>query len=227
MNRRYVLSLSFAAIALSWARVLWGAFGSPHIAPADFSRLVLNIVLVKAVVFGVIVALLWAGGESLRGLGFVSPRWLPAIARGILYGVVVFVVLNVVLPTALNALLNLSGGENAGTLTTLFRDPANLLAWIPIGVIGGGMVEEIERAFIITRFEQWMGKQGLYLGLALSSVMFGVAHLYQSTATGMSAAVSGLVFGWIYLRRRSGIEAAASHAFADILGVIAATLLAR
>jgi len=82
MNRRYVLSLSFAAIALSWARVLWGAFGSPHIAPADFSRLVLNIVLVKAVVFGVIVALLWAGGESLRGLGFVSP--LPVLVKGVL-----------------------------------------------------------------------------------------------------------------------------------------------
>jgi hypothetical protein len=36
--------------------------------------------------------------------------------------------------------------------------------------------------------------------------------------------VSGLAFGLIYLRRRSGLEAATSHAFADVLGVIAATL---
>ena len=112
MNRRYVLSLSFAAIALSWARVLWGAFGSAFVAPADFSRLVLNIVLVKAVVFGVIVALLWAGGESLRTLGFVSPRWVSAIGRGLLYGVAVFIVLNVVLPTAIATVLRSPGNEN-------------------------------------------------------------------------------------------------------------------
>lgn len=226
MNRRAVLALSFAAIAVSWARSLWSAFGPPFVAPADFSTLVLNIIVVKAVVAAVILALLWAGGESLRTLGFVSPRWMSAIGRGLALGVAVFVVLDAVLPTALAAMLRLPGAEGAGTLTALFRDPAHLLVWIPIGVIGGGGVEEIERAFILTRFEQLMGKNGLYLGLALSSMMFGVAHLYQSTATGMSAAISGLAFGLIYLRRRSGLESAASHAFADVLGVIGATLLA-
>ena len=219
--------MSLAAIAFAWGRTLWGASGPPFVAPADFSTLVLNIVTTKSIVFIVVLTLLWAGGENLRTLGFISPRWAAAIGRGIAAGAVVFIVLDVVLPTALNAMLNLSGGENAGSLTALFRDPANLLAWIPIGVVGGGVVEEVERAFIITRFEQWMGKKGIFIGLALSSVMFGVAHLYQSTATGISAAVSGLAFGLIYLRRRSGIEAAASHAFADILGVVAATLLAR
>jgi membrane protease YdiL (CAAX protease family) len=221
------LTLSFAAIAVSWARVVWGAFGPPYIPPTDFSTLVLNIVVSKSVVLVVILALLWAGGESLRTLGFVSPRWMSAIGRGILSGVVVFIVLNVMLPTALAAVVRAENSEGAGTLTVLFRDPKNLLAWIPIGVIAGGIVEEIERAFIVTRFEQWQGKRGLYVGVALSSIMFGAAHLYQSTPTGISAAISGLAFALIYLRRRSGIEAAASHAFADVLGVIAATLLAH
>jgi membrane protease YdiL (CAAX protease family) len=56
--------------------------------------------------------------------------------------------------------------------------------WLPIGVIGGGIVEELERAFVLTRFELWMGKNGLYVALVLSSIVFGVAHLYQSTGTG-------------------------------------------
>jgi membrane protease YdiL (CAAX protease family) len=227
VNRRWVLTLSFAAIAVSWSRTFWGAFAPSVAPPPDFATLVLTIAVIKSVVAAVILALLWAGGESLRTLGFVSPRWISAIGRGIAYGVVVFVVLNVALPTALAAVLRLPGSENAGSLTEFFRDPANLLAWIPIGIIGGGVVEEIERAFILTRFELWMGKNGLYIGLLLSSIMFGVAHLYQSTGTGISAAVSGLALGVIYLRRRSGIEAAAAHAFADVLGVIAATLLAK
>jgi membrane protease YdiL (CAAX protease family) len=169
VNRRLVLALSLAVIAFSWGRTLWRASGPPFVAPADFSTLVLNVVVAKVVVAAVILALLWAGGESLRTLGFISPRWGRAIARGLLYGVLVFVILNVALPTALAAVLRLPGGENA----------------------------------------------------------FGIAHLYQSAATGISAAVSGLAFALIYLRRRSGVEAAASHAFADILGVVAATLLAH
>jgi membrane protease YdiL (CAAX protease family) len=226
VSRRQILALSFAAIAVSWGRALWGAFGSQYVAPTEFSTLVLTIVVGKSVVLLVVLALLWPGGESLRTLGFASPRRVQAIGRGIGYGLIIFIVLNVVLPTALASVLRSPGNENVGSLTALFRDPFHLLAWIPIGVIGGGVVEEVERAFILTRFEQWMGKNGIFVGLVLSSAMFGVGHLYQSTATGISAAFSGLAFGLIYLRRRSGIEAAASHAFADVLGVIAATLLA-
>lgn len=227
LNRNRVLALSLAAIAISWGRTLWNGLGSPYVPPADFSTLVLNIVVTKSVIALIVLALLWAGGEGLRTLGFVSPRWMSAIGRGLVYGVIVFVVLNVALPTALAAVLRLPGGENAGSLTGFFRDPSNLLVWLPIGVIGGGIVEELERAFILTRFELWMGKNGLYVALVLSSIVFGVAHLYQSTGTGISAAVSGLAFGLIYLRRRSGLEAATSHACADVLGVIAATLLAQ
>ena len=65
MNRRYVLSRSRVAIAFSWGRVLWGAFGSPYVAPADLAALVLNIVLVKAVVFGVIVAAVVPGTSAI------------------------------------------------------------------------------------------------------------------------------------------------------------------
>ena len=49
--------------------------------------------------------------------------------------------------------------------------------------------------------------------------------LQRVTATAISSGMSGLAFGLIHLRRRSVIEAAASHAAADILAVIAATLL--
>ncbi len=227
MSRRDILTLSFAAIAISWGYTLQAAFVSPFVIPAHFSTLVIDIVIRKTIILGIILLLLRWGHESLRTLGFLPPRWAPAVARGVVYGAGVFVVLNVGLSSILASIMPADSPGVAGSLTAFFRDPAHLLIWIPVGVIAGGVVEEVERAFVLTRFEQWAGKPGLYAGLVLSSAIFGVAHLYQSRSSALSAAVSGFVFGLIYLRRRSGLEAAACHAFADVLGVVVATLLAR
>jgi membrane protease YdiL (CAAX protease family) len=226
VSRRDILTLSFAAIAISWGYTLQAAFFAPVVVPTHFSTLVIDIVIRKTIILGLILLLLRAGQESLRTLGFLPRRLGPAIARGVAYGAGVFIVLNVGLSSILASMMPADDAGVAGSLTAFFRDPAHLLVWIPVGVIAGGVVEEVERAFVLTRFERWAGKPGLYAGLVLSSVMFGVAHLYQSRSSALSAAVSGLVFGLIYLRKRSGVEAAACHAFADVLGVVVATMLA-
>jgi membrane protease YdiL (CAAX protease family) len=225
--RRRILLFSLLVIAVSWSYTLWTAFGTPAVVPERFSTLVLDIAVRKTVVVAAILLLLRLSGESLRTLGFVRVPWVKDIGRGVLYGLGVFIVLNVGLSTILATLLPPENTGVAGTLTRFFTDRSHLLIWIPVGVIAGGVAEEIERAFVLTRFEQWLGRGGLAAGLVLSSLVFGAAHLYQSRSSAMSAAVSGLVFGLVYLRRRSGLEAAACHAFADVLGVVVATLLAR
>jgi membrane protease YdiL (CAAX protease family) len=225
--RRPILVIALLAIAASWSYTLWTAFAAPPALPDRFSTLVLDVAIRKTIVAVAIVVLLRAGGESLRTLGFLSPRWLTAVGRGIVYGGIIFIVLNVGLSTMLAAFLAPEGSGVAGSLTRFFTDPSHLLVWIPIGVVAGGVVEEIERAFVLTRFEEWLGKPGLTAALVASSVIFGAAHLYQSTSSAISAGVSGLGFGLVYLRRRSGLEAAACHSFADVLGVVVATILAR
>jgi len=137
-----------------------------------------------------------------------------------------FVALNVVLSSALSALLP---GPAAGgpSILSFFREPRNLLIWLPIGVIGGGIVEEIQRIFVLTRFEMALGRAGLALGVALSSAMFGFAHLYQGPGAAISNAVSGAVLALLYLRRRSALEPVVAHAFTDVLAMLAATFLAR
>jgi membrane protease YdiL (CAAX protease family) len=113
------------------------------------------------------------------------------------------------------------------SIMSFFTQPRNLLLWIPIGILGGGVVEELQRIFVLTRFEKWLGRRGLILGVALSSAMFGVAHLYQGLGSAISAAVSGLVFALVYLRRRSALEPIVAHALSDVLAIVAATLLAH
>jgi membrane protease YdiL (CAAX protease family) len=113
------------------------------------------------------------------------------------------------------------------SVMTFFKDPANLLAWIPIGIFGGGIVEELQRIFIVTRFEKWLGRPGLILGIVLSSAMFGFGHLYQGLGSAIATAVSGVVFSLVYLRRRSAVEPVTAHAFSDVLAMLGATLLSR
>ncbi len=227
MTQQRVPVLSLSVIALWWAYGIWTAVASPTLIPAQFSDLVLSIAIRKTIVLIAIGILLRLDGDGLQRLGFTSPQWLAHIRRGIVYAVPVFIGIDVVLTTVLGSLISRSSPGAVGAITTFFRDPVHLLAWIPVGVIGGGCVEELERAFVLTRFEKWFGTPGLYVALVVSSVVFGVAHLYQGVSGAIAAGVSGLVFGLVYLRRRSGLEAAACHAFADVLGVIAATLLAK
>ena len=89
------------------------------------------------------------------------------------------------------------------------------------------MVEELQRIFIFTRFEKWLGRPGLILGIVLSSVMFGVGHLYQGLGIAISTAVSGVIFALVYLRRRSALEPITAHALSDVLAMLGAMLQAR
>ena len=113
------------------------------------------------------------------------------------------------------------------TILSFFKEPTNLLAWIPIGIFGGGVVEELQRIFIFTRFEKWLGRPGLILGIVLSSVMFGLGHRYQGLGIAISTAVSGGLLALLYLRRRSALEPITAHAFSDVLAMLGATMQAK
>jgi membrane protease YdiL (CAAX protease family) len=89
------------------------------------------------------------------------------------------------------------------------------------------VVEELERIFVITRFEQRWGRTGLVLGVVLSSVTFGLGHLYQGVGIAMATGVSGAVLALVYLRRRSALEPIVAHAISDVFAVLAATFLAH
>jgi len=68
---------------------------------------------------------------------------------------------------------------------------------------------------------------GLVLGLILSSLMFGMGHLYQGVGIALGTALSGAALALLYLRRRSAIEPIAAHAISDVFAVLAATFLAH
>ena len=225
LSRRNALAISLGVIVLHWIYQLVDGRHGPHL-PAHFADLVLRIALQKLVTFGVIVLLLRAQGEGLGALGLTRESWPKRLALGLAIGVAMFVGLNALLDSLLNSIFPRPAASGPGIMA-FFRSPANLAAWLPIGIFGGGVVEELERIFVLTRFEGWLGRRGLVLGVVLSSAMFGFGHLYQGVGTALGTMVAGAVFSLVYLRRRSALEPIAAHAVSDVLAMLAATMLAR
>ena len=157
-------------------------------------------------------------------MGVSRSDWKRHLLRGLLYGLILFVLLNVGLNNVLSGLF--PKPESQGTTVMMYlAEPRNLLVWILLGILGGGVVEELIRIFVLTRFERAFHAPGLYFALICSSVVFGFGHLYQGTGAAISTGISGLIMGLIFIRRRSALEVIAAHAFSDVLAILAAYAL--
>lgn len=94
------------------------------------------------------------------------------------------------------------------------RDAAIFAALV---VIAGGVREELQRAFILHRFERYLG--GATVGIVLSSLGFGAGHLVQGIDAAIATGLLGAFWGAGYVRRRSVIAPAVSHSAFDLLQI--------
>ena len=74
-------------------------------------------------------------------------------------------------------------------LTGLLKNPREAVMFACVALLAGGVREEVQRAFILTRFERDLG--GPAVGLVVTSIAFGAGHALQgwdaSLATGLLA----------------------------------------
>jgi len=94
-------------------------------------------------------------------------------------------------------------------LQHLIQTPAQAMVLAIVATIGGGLREEIQRAFILHRFEQHLG--GAHIGLILYSVVFGLGHSLQGWDAVLTTAMLGAFWGYIYIARRSIVAPVVSH----------------
>lgn len=88
--------------------------------------------------------------------------------------------------------------------------PLDAAVFVVVVVLAGGVREELQRAFILHRFEQRLG--GIRLGLVLFTVAFGALHIQQGLDVSVAVGLLGLIWGIIYIRRRSAMLPIFNHA---------------
>ena len=179
----------------------------------------------SALLIGLIFLFLLARRESPRALllGTRPPAREAAIGAALIPIVFIFVALVV---GGLRLIAPWLQTVPQNPLGALLDTPAEAVVFGVIVVIAGGLREEIQRAFILHRFEQSLG--GARVGLVLFSVMFGLGHIEQGADVAIATAALGLFWGILYLARRSIVAPAVSHAGFNLAQVIVqATLRTR
>jgi membrane protease YdiL (CAAX protease family) len=160
MRARVFLYLSVLLIVAYWAvstAKLLSAAGQPYF-PDNVRVLALYAGARAVVVLALVWALLRGSGERLADLGLGLRDVRLALLRGLLLAVGIFLLMNVVL----SALRSAFGGGTgtAPAVIALFRDPREAPYWVFAVVVGGGFTEELQRAFVLTRFERASAKRG-------------------------------------------------------------------
>ena len=150
-----------------------------------------------------------AGGERVSDVLLGSrplarEAWLGVGFMPVIFGAVVLVML--ALRTAWPALHNLE----ANPFEALIRSRFDALALGVLVIMTGGLKEEVQRAFVLRRFDQHLG--GARLGLVLYSLVFGTGHIIQGYDVAIVTALLGFAWGTMFLWRRSVVAPAVSHA---------------
>lgn len=178
-----------------------------------FSETLLDTV----VLIGLILFFLRAHRESPRKM-FLAAR---PHTRELLVGVALIPTSYVVVVGVLMLLqLVVPGLRNVprNPLQDLAHTRAEAIVFALVVIIAGGVREEVQRAFVLRRFEQYLGGGGL--GLVLFSTMFGLGHLPQGHDVAIATAILGAFWGAIYLRRRSILGPMVGHAGFNLAQVV-------
>ena len=170
-----------------------------------------------AALIGLILLFLYAHGESPRDVLIGRNRVIREVALGIPLIVVALGIGITVLVVVQKFAPSLHTVEQ-NPLQELMRSPRDAALFALVLVVAGGIREEIQRAFLIHRFDVWLG--GGVTGVIVTSAAFGAGHLLQGIDAMLATGLLGAFWGVVYLRRRSCVAPMVSHSGFDLLQIV-------
>ena len=163
---------------------------------------------------GLIAMFLSIHGERPRDL-LLGQRAIAAEARAGVPLALVALVLGVGVLLAVQQLAPWLHDVADNPLKNLIQTPRDAAIFAIVVVIAGGVREEVQRAFLLRRFERWLGGAGV--GLVVTSLSFGIGHLIQGFDAAIATGILGAFWGVVYVRRRSVIAPVVSHSGFNLL----------
>jgi membrane protease YdiL (CAAX protease family) len=177
----------------------------------------------KAIVDSVVLivlmtALTRAHGESPAAMWFGARRPAREFALGLALAPLLFLTMGLLM----NGLLRLLPGLHNVTANPIEQlgagGPQNAAMLGVIAILAGGVREELQRVFLLRRFEQHLG--GPAIGVLVLSTAFGLGHFPQGWDAVIVTGLLGAFWAVVYLRRRSSVAPIVSHAGFNSLGVL-------
>jgi membrane protease YdiL (CAAX protease family) len=170
-----------------------------------------------ALLIGLILLMLYAHGERPRDV-FLGRR--PAVGEAILGVPLIIVALGIGIVVLLSMQRYAPWLHTVpdNPLQELLRSPRDAWLFALVVLLAGGVREEVQRAFLLHRFEVWLG--GPVVGVLVTSAAFGAGHFLQGVDAAIATGLLGAFWGIVYLRRRSCIAPIVSHAGFDLMQIV-------
>lgn len=149
------------------------------------------------------------GREVLLGIGLIPAALLQVV--------VVLAVILAIRPSLQNVEVN--------PFERMLQTPRDAAIFAVVAMLAGGVREEIQRAFIVRRFHQYLG--GAMVGIVVYSIVFGLGHIEQGYAAAIATGSLGATWGIVYWRRQSIIAPIVSHAGFNLLQLVKYVSLIR
>jgi uncharacterized protein len=162
-------------------------------------------------------------GRDWAAMGFAMPAG-SGVATGIAAGAFIGLALRPIIvarsPKAAAAMR-----RNFGALEGILPRNGHQLRWGLLVSLFAGLFEEIAyRGYLMAYFGAWFGPWG---ALAASSVLFGLAHLYQGKWGVPVTTLLGALFGWVYIETGSLLLPILLHAAVDLSAMVTAWVVLR
>jgi membrane protease YdiL (CAAX protease family) len=163
-------------------------------------------------------------GETARATWFGAGGGLREALIGLATVPMVFLGVGILLNALRLFAPSLHNVEN-NPLEQLATTPGQAAAFSLVAIVAGGVREELQRAFMLRRFEQYLG--GATLGVWVLSAGFGLGHVMQGWDAVVTTAALGAFWAWMYLQRRNSVGPIVSHAGFNSLEILRVAVLGQ
>lgn len=198
-------------IALVYLLAVGGV--SPAGRAPSLGYVALLLLLDATIVMALVWWLLHVHGESLRQTMLGHRRLSKEVLLGLPLTFVVFALVIVIL-ACIQRFAPWLHNVPDNPLEQLVRSGRDAVVFALVATFAGGLREEVQRAFVLRRFDRHLGGAGV--GVAVFSVAFGAGHALQGWDAAMTTGVLGALWGLVYLARGSVVAPVVSHSVFNI-----------
>ena len=171
-----------------------------------------------AVLIALMVWLTRARGDSVTRL-WIGTRSIAAEARfGLLLTPVVFLVVATTILSIRRFAPWLHNVASNPLERLAAQDLASAALLGVVAIVAGGLREELQRAFLLDRFERHLG--GAAVGVVVLSIAFGLGHYVQGWDAAVATGLMGALWAVVYLKRRSSVGPLVSHSAFNSLEIL-------